>query len=122
MGVAAQAFSRDLTLRQKWDKFGRLLVDLAVACLLVAACGVYSAYMARHSAAFSARQHYTVYDDVERARARWLLPLKQDPAALDNDTRAALQVRAHVRARTRMESVECGMAPLIRPSHEGFLL
>ncbi len=80
-------------------------MDLAVACLLVAACGVYSAYMARHSAAFSARQHYTVYDDVERARARWLLPLKQDPAALDNGTRAALQVRV-VRSRL-CESVVC---------------
>jgi hypothetical protein len=90
--TGADLLSRDLTLRQKWDRFGNLLVDLAVACLLVVSCGVYTAYMVRYAAAFSARQHYTVYDDVERARARWLLPLKTEPAALGQQDRAQLQV------------------------------
>ncbi|PNW72097.1 hypothetical protein CHLRE_16g682550v5 [Chlamydomonas reinhardtii] len=80
--AAASAFSRDLTLRQKWDRFGNLLIDLAVACLLLASAVVLAWYMAAHAATFSARQHYTLYDAIANARARWLLPPKADPATL----------------------------------------
>lgn len=38
--------------------------------------------MAAHAATFSARQHYTLYDAIANARARWLLPPKADPATL----------------------------------------
>ena len=77
---------------QKWDKLGNLLVDVLVACLLVVACIYYSVYMARYAAAFEARAHYRVYDDVHRARARWLLPLKSDPAGVPPGQLATLQV------------------------------
>ena len=77
---------------QKWDKLGNLLVDMLVACLLMAACIYYSVYMARYAAAFEARAHYRVYDDVQRARARWLLPLKEEPTAVPSAQLTMLQV------------------------------
>ncbi|KAG2430825.1 hypothetical protein HXX76_009800 [Chlamydomonas incerta] len=89
--AAASAFSRDLTLRQKWNRFGNLLLDLLVACLLLASAITLTWYMVSHAATFSARQHYTLYDAIATARARWLLPPKADPATLDggNSTRTS---------------------------------
>ncbi|KAG2451339.1 hypothetical protein HYH02_003943 [Chlamydomonas schloesseri] len=89
--AAASAFSRDLTLRQKWDRFGNLLLDLMVACLLLASAVVLSWYMVDHAATFSARQHYSLYDAIATARARWLLPPKSSPddlasSAMNNAT------------------------------------
>ena len=82
-----------LPASQKWDKFGNLMIDLLVASLLIGACVVYTLYMVRYAAAFGARAHYRVYDDVHRARARWLLPLKSDPADVPPERLATLQVR-----------------------------
>jgi hypothetical protein len=80
---------------QKWGKLGNLLVDMLVACLLVAACIYFSVYMALYAGAFNARAHYRVYDDVQRARARWLLPLKVDPAGVAPAQLTTLQVCDH---------------------------
>ncbi|EFJ46529.1 hypothetical protein VOLCADRAFT_105511 [Volvox carteri f. nagariensis] len=47
--------------------------------------------MVQKAAVFSARQHYRVYDDIEGARARWLLPLKTNPDVLQPSQSAELK-------------------------------
>jgi hypothetical protein len=79
---------------QKWDRFGNLLVDVFVAALLVSSAAVYAwwasgvqqcgsladsaelhgpsryasrgphRFLVKHAAAFSANQHYDVYDNI----------------------------------------------------------
>ncbi|EFJ46537.1 hypothetical protein VOLCADRAFT_93125 [Volvox carteri f. nagariensis] len=63
-----------------------------VCVMLVTACAVYTAFMVQKAAVFSARQHYRVYDDIEGARARWLLPLKTNPDVLQPSQSAELKV------------------------------
>ncbi len=58
------------------------MLDVLVACLLISSCVVYAVYMTRYAAAYDVRAHYHVYDDMARARARWLMPLKVQPEDL----------------------------------------
>lgn len=88
-----EALSSDYTWMHKWQKFGNLLTDCVVACMLLAACVYYSVYMAGSAARFSAKANYRVYDAATTAKARWWLPLKRSPAADEPSLAAALQVR-----------------------------
>ncbi|EFJ47854.1 hypothetical protein VOLCADRAFT_91478 [Volvox carteri f. nagariensis] len=79
LNVLRRAFTRDLAKSQMWTLLANLLVDMAVAGLLLASSAMCSWYMISYASAFSARQHYQVYDGIHTARARWLLPRKVDP-------------------------------------------
>ncbi|GLC58894.1 hypothetical protein PLESTB_001414600 [Pleodorina starrii] len=77
--TARDAKGGDLSVRQVWERFGNLFIDLAVVGMLLAASATCAWYMVAHAAVFSARQHYQMYDSILTARARWLMPRKNDP-------------------------------------------
>ena len=65
--------------------------DFVLALLMVSGMGVYSAYIAKYGAAFSAKDAYSVYDASGNAAANFLLPpraniLSQKNAGLVNST------------------------------------
>ncbi|GIL59280.1 hypothetical protein Vafri_14181 [Volvox africanus] len=78
------------------DCVGDLIADLMVAGLMMAASAAYAWYLVGHASAFSARQHYQIYDNIQGARARWLLPRKIDPLDLRHNSRQAAEFQASV--------------------------